>query len=143
LIKSLTPDCLVIMNQAFYQSRRNRGRTCEAASWPTDVINGEDTLPPPEGHHPRVAVEGRTYYLPMESWIPTGPSYKPMPPMHSWFWREGFKTQDPEVIASAFRDCRQRNANLLLNLSPDTSGRLPDEAVQTMQVVKKLIREQK
>jgi alpha-L-fucosidase len=38
LIKSFSPDCVVGMNQAFYQSRRNQGRICEPASWPTDVI---------------------------------------------------------------------------------------------------------
>jgi alpha-L-fucosidase len=139
LIKSLSPDCLVVMNQAFYESRRNLGRILEPGSWPTDVINGEDTLPPPEGHDPYIRFQGQTYYMPMEAWIPTGPPYKPMPPMHSWFWREGFKTQAPETIAGVYRDCKQRNANLLLNLSPDTSGRLPDEAVRTLEQVAKLI----
>lgn len=140
LIKSLSPDCLVVMNQAFYQSRRNLGRICEQASWPTDVINGEDTLPPPEGHDPHIQMDGKMRYLPMEAWIPTGPPYAPMPPMHSWFWREGFKTQDPQVIAEAYRACRQRKSNLLLNLSPDTTGRIPDEAMQSMQEVTKLIK---
>ena len=63
----------------------------EIPSWPCDVINAEDTLPPPEGHDPNVKVQGVTRYMPMESWIPTGPPYKPMPPMHSWFWRPGFE----------------------------------------------------
>jgi len=140
LIKSMSPECLVVMNQAFYQSRRNMGKICEPASWPTDVINGEDTLPPPEGHNPNISMDGKTRYLPLEAWIPTGPPYKPMPPMHSWFWREGFQMQDPQVIADAYRACRQRNANLLLNLSPDTSGRLTDDAVKTLQQVQKLIK---
>src|SRR5579864_1495028 len=140
LIKSMSPDCIVVMNQGFYQSRRDLGRFCEIPSWPTDVINAEDTLPPPEGHDPNVKVEGRTRYLPMESWTPTGPPYKPMPPMHSWFWRPGFKTQDPQVIADAYRQCKARKANLLLNLSPDTTGQLPDEAVETMKQVEKLIK---
>jgi len=34
LIKRLSPNCLVVMNQAYYQSRRNLGRICEPASWP-------------------------------------------------------------------------------------------------------------
>jgi hypothetical protein len=123
LIKSMSPECIAVMNQGFYQSRRNLGRICETASWPSDVINAEDTLPPEGGHDPNVKVAGAMHYLPMEAWIPTGPLYKPMPPMHSWFWRPGFKTQDPQ-----------------LNLSPDTSGRLPDEAVEAMQQVAKLIR---
>lgn len=140
LIKSLSPDCLVVMNQGFYQSRRNLGRTCEAASWPTDVINGEDTLPPPEGHNPHIDMAGKTRYLPMEAWIPTGPPYKPMPPMHSWFWREGFQMQSPGIIAHDYRACKQRKANLLLNLSPDTSGRLPEDTVKKLHEAKKLIR---
>jgi alpha-L-fucosidase len=141
LIKSLSPDCLVVMNQAFYQSRRNLGRICESASWPTDVINGEDTLPPAESHNPRVSMDGKMRYMPMESWIPTGPPYKPMPPMHSWFWRKGSQMQDPQVIADAYHACKQRKANLLLNLSPDTSGRLPEETIRNLLQVKKLIQE--
>src|SRR5689334_9732662 len=141
LVKKFSPNGIVVMNQAFYQSRRNLGRICEPASWPTDVINAEDTLPPPEGHDPHIQFAGQTYYLPMESWIPTGPPYKPMPPMHSWFWREGFQTQDPQIIANVYRDCKQRKSNLLLNLSPDTSGRLPDQTVQAMQQVTKLIKQ--
>jgi hypothetical protein len=140
LIKSYSPDCIIVMNQAFYQSRRNQGRICEPASWPTDVINTEDSFPPAEGHDPHVNFQGKTYYMPMEAWMPTGPPYKPMPPMHSWFWRHGFTTQSAETIAGIYRDCRQRRSNLLLNLSPDTSGRLPDETVETLRKVKKLIR---
>lgn len=141
LIKSMSPGCIVVMNQGYYQSQRNQGRICEPASWPTDVINAEDTLPPDEGHDPRIEMHGKTYYLPMESWIPTGPPYKPMPPMHSWFWREGFKTQDPAVIADDYRRCKAGKANLLLNLSPDTSGRIPEEAVQAMRQAARLIKE--
>jgi len=140
LIKRFSPQCIIVMNQAFYQSRKNLGRICEPASWPTDVINGEDTLPPPEGHDPHVRVGEKTYYMPLEAWMPVGPPYKPMPPMHSWFWREGFATQSAEMIAGMYRDCMTRKSNLLLNLSPDTTGRLPEQTVQTMHVVAKLLR---
>ena len=139
LIKSMSPDCIIVMNQAFYQSRRNLGRICEIASWPCDVINGEDTLPPPEGHDPNVKVEGVTHYMPMEAWIPTGPPYKPMPPMNSWFWRPGSKMQEPQAIADVYRQCKDRKSNLLLNLSPNVTGRIPDDAVETLRQVAKLI----
>jgi len=59
--------------------------------------------------------------------------------MHSWFWREGFKTQSAEVLAGVYRDCMRRHSNLLLNLSSDKSGRLPDEAVQTMREVARIV----
>jgi hypothetical protein len=128
------------MNQAFYQSRRNQGRICEPASWPTDVINAEDTMPPPGGHGPQIVFEGKTYYLPLEAWIPAGPPYKPMPGMHSWFWRNGFVSMNAENIVTIHRICRERLTNLLLNLSPDTTGRLPEEAVQTLQKAGTLIK---
>jgi len=140
LIKKFSPQGVVVMNQAYYQSRRNQGRICEPASWPTDVINTEDCLPPAEGHHAEVEFQGKKYYLPMEAWIPTGPPYKPMPPMHSWFWRDGFVTQSAKVIAEAYRTCLRRNSNLLLNLSPGKNGRLPEEALNTMKEVAELIR---
>ncbi len=140
LIKHYSPNCIVVMNQAYYQSRRNLGRICEPKSWPTDVINAEDTLPPPEGHNPHIGFEGKTYYMPMEAWIPTGPPYKPLPPMHSWFWREEFRTMDAANIAQVYRDCMQHNCNLLLNLSPDKRGLLPDEAVETLRQVAKRIK---
>ena len=99
-------------------------------------------MPPPEGHDPHVKFEGKPYYMPMEAWIPTGPPYKPMPPMNSWFWRPGFPTHSAEKIASEYNDCRRRKSNLLLNLSPDTRGKLPDEMVQTLQAAARLIKKQ-
>jgi hypothetical protein len=99
-------------------------------------------MPPPEGHDPHVTFEGKSYYMPMEAWIPTGPPYKPMPPMNSWFWRPGFATQSADKIASEYKDCRLRRSNLLLNLSPDTSGRLPDEAVKTLEETTHILKRQ-
>ena len=139
LIKKYSPNGVVVMNQAYYQSKRNLGRISEMASWPTDIVNGEDTLPPGAGHDPHVRFEGDMYYMPMEAWIPTGPPYKPMPPMHSWFWRPGFETQSAEQIVSYYTACRKHNANLLLNLSPDTSGRLPEEAVEKLHDAARII----
>ena len=139
LVKARSPDCIVVDNQGFKQSRVNQGRLCESASWPTDVVNGEDTLPPLEGHDPHVTYEGKTYYLPFETWLPTGPIYPSMPWMHTWFWHPWYKTQSAEVLATAYRDCMKGNANLLLNLAPDDTGRLPEDEVATMHRVAELI----
>lgn len=140
LVKSYSPNCVIVDNQGFKQSRVNQGRMCEPASWPTDVINGEDTLPPLEGHNPDVTFEGKRYYMPFETWLPTGPIYPPMPTMHTWFWHPWYKPQSANVIAEAYRDCMKGNANLLLNLAPDNTGRLPADQVATMHHVSRLIR---
>lgn len=139
LVKSLTPNCLVVYNQTFAVSRSNQGRICDPGSWPTDIVDGEDTLPPPEGHDPHIVYEGKRYYMPFEAWMPTGPMYPPMPGTHSWFWREGYKTQSADVIARNYKACVKGNANLLLNFSPDNTGRLPAEMVQTMRDAARLI----
>ncbi|HEY3706652.1 MAG TPA: alpha-L-fucosidase [Terracidiphilus sp.] len=139
LVKQHSPDCIIVMNQGFRQSRVNQGRSSEKASWPCDVINGEDTLPPLDGHDPHVKFEGKQYYMPFETWLPTGPVYPPMPWMHTWFWHPWYKTQPAEVIAKSYEICMGSNANLLLNLTPDNTGRIPEEQVTTMTRVAELI----
>ena len=141
LVKRYSPDCIIVENQGIKQSRVNQGRSCEDASWPTDVINGEDTLPPLEGHSPHVSYQGKQYYMPFETWFPTGPIYPPMPWMHTWFWHPWYKPQSPEVIAQAYRDCMRGNSNLLLNLAPDNTGRIPENQVEAFRRVAELIRE--
>ncbi len=113
----------------------------EPASWPCDVINGEDTLPPLEGHDPHISYEKKTYYLPFETWFPSGPIYPPMPTMHTWFWHPWYKPQSAEVIAEAYRLCLRGNANMLLNMAPDHTGRIPEDQVMTFRRVADLIRE--
>lgn len=140
LVKKYSPDCIVVENQGFKQSRVNQGRMPEATSWPCDVINGEDTLPPLEGHDPHIRYEGKDYYLPFETWLPTGPIYPPMPTMHTWFWHSWYKPQSAEVIAEAYRECMKGTGNLLLNLAPDNTGRLPKDQVDTFRRVAELIR---
>lgn len=140
LVKKYSPDCIIVDNQGFKQSRVNQGRYCEAPSWPTDVINGEDTLPPLEGHDPHVVFEKKPYYMPFETWLPTGPLYPPMNWMHTWFWHPWYKPQSPEVIAESYHACMRRNSNLLLNLAPDNTGRIPQNQVDTFHRVAELIR---
>ena len=140
LVKSYSPNCIIVDNQGFKQSRVNQGRFCEAPSWPSDVINGEDTLPPLEGHDPHITFEKKTYYMPFETWLPTGPLYPPMPWMHTWFWHPWYKTQSADVIAQAYRACMKGNSNLLLNLAPDNTGRIPEDQVETFRRVAQLIR---
>jgi alpha-L-fucosidase len=76
----------------------------------------------------------------METWLPTGPIYPPMPWMHTWFWHPWYKPQSAAVLANAYRECMNRNANLLMNLAPDNTGRIPDDQVETMHKMAELIR---
>jgi alpha-L-fucosidase len=63
LVEKYSPNCVIVDNRSFKQSRVSEGRTCQAASWPTDFINGEDTLPPLEDHDPHVLCDQKPYYI--------------------------------------------------------------------------------
>ena len=141
LVKQLNPRCLVVMNQLLLESRRNRGRTVNPGAWPVDIVNSEDTLPPKPGHDPHVEVQGRQYYLPMESWMTSGPLYKfkNVPDVHAWFWRPGYVTRPASELYGFYQACLARRANLLLNLAPNTDGLLPQDTVTQMKELKQLI----
>ena len=52
LVKNLSPDCIIMMNQGFRDAV-----DAPMTSWPTDLLNGERTLPPASGHNPVKTVE--------------------------------------------------------------------------------------
>ena len=115
-IKSLQPDCLVIMNQAFKDGT-------EIVLWPTDITNGECTLPPPEGHSPWIEIEGTTYYIPMEVCERAA---------KTWFWQDEDRVDPLDKLIQLYRDCMDRKANLLLDLTPDKNGRIPEVQAERM-----------
>ncbi|MHC4443111.1 MAG: alpha-L-fucosidase [Planctomycetota bacterium] len=125
LIKRLDPQCLVMMNQGFRD-----GVTVPMQSWPTDLLNGERTLPPKEGHNPVKKVNGQTYYLPMEVCDTIA---------STWHWTPDDGCRSIHNLYWLYKNCRERNSNLLLNVSPDKSGRIPDEYIKTLQELKKVI----
>jgi alpha-L-fucosidase len=140
LVKSYSPHCIIVNNQGFEKSRINEGRLCEKGSWPSDIINGEDTLPPLTGHDPHIIYEKNQYYMPFETWLPTGPIYPPMPFAHTWFWHPWYKPQSAEVIAEAYWLCMRAKSNLMVNLAPDNTGRIPKDQIETFQRVGELVR---
>ena len=103
------------------------------------MINGEDTLPPLEGHDPHVTVDGQPYYLPFETWLPHRTALSADAVDAHLVLAPVVPPQAPEVLAEAYRLCRKGNTNLLLNLAPDNTGRLPQEQVEMCGRVAELI----
>jgi alpha-L-fucosidase len=56
---------------------------------------------------------------------------------HCWFWHpiDSCTIMSPDYIISRLTLCNSRNASYLLDLTPDTTGLIPDCQVQTMQQV--------
>ena len=91
------------------------GTQIPVCAWPTDLTNGERTLPPASGHDPWKVVDGERYYVPMEVCDTLG---------QKWFWHPDDRLRMLWVLHRTYSRCRERGANLLLNVPPDRSGRI-------------------
>jgi alpha-L-fucosidase len=49
-----------------------------------------------------------------------------------WFWNEGTKPKPAADIVAELNTANARNANFLLNVSPDRNGRLVDSSVEVL-----------
>jgi alpha-L-fucosidase len=136
-VKSLQPDCLVLLNQGFVDgsavrempptySHRDFDRP-PVLLWPKDINNGEVTPPPEPGHNPRIAVRGTTYYLPMETCDTLA---------HHWFWEDGDALKSVRTLVRLYHATVDRGANLLLDLAPDKTGRLPEATAKRLMDMK-------
>lgn len=126
-VKSIQPDCLVLLNQSFVDGSAVREMPPTYAHkefgrppvllWPKDLNNGEVTPPPESGHNPRIPVKGKTYYLPMETCDTLA---------HHWFWVSGDALKSVRTLCRLYRSTVLRGANLLLDLAPVRTGRIPE-----------------
>jgi alpha-L-fucosidase len=139
-IKSLQPDCLVLHNQGFVDgsavrempptySHREYDRP-PVLLWPKDLINGEVTPPPASGHNPQIAVRGTTYYLPMETCDTLA---------HHWFWEAGDALKSVRTLVRTYRSIVDKGANLLLDLAPDKTGRIPEATAKRLLEMKEAL----
>jgi alpha-L-fucosidase len=126
-IKKHNPDCLILMNQSF-----SKGVNVPPGSWPTDLLNGEMTLPPEPRHDPRKTIEGKSYYLPMEVCDVISSKKK-------WFWQPNDPPKPVKDLYRLYRQTVDRGANLLLNVPPDRTGRIPAEYAAALVELKKVI----
>ena len=139
-IKSLQPDCLVLLNQGFVDGSAVREmpatyshrefKVAPVPLWPKDLINGEVTPPPASGHNPHIAFRGKTYYLPMETCDTLA---------HHWFWEAGDALKSVKTLARTYHAIADKGANLLLDLAPDKSGRIPEATANRLMELKEAV----
>ncbi len=116
-LKQLQPNCLVIANNS-----HKDGQT-DIHSYELPIFKGKnlaEVLPATNQHPAEVCDE-------------LGPG---------WFWNKNWSEQRllsaAEVVAR-LKLCNERRATYLLDVGPDTTGRLPDCAVKRLQEVGKLL----
>lgn len=135
-LKNANPETVVMFNQHEQDGR-------EIHYFPTDVLNGEMTLPPAEGHDPWRTVNGKKYYLPFETSFvsQTRPGHVSYPffPNISWFTYgkcRGFTASQPYAPAKLYHFVQQAYnhsaSSVLLACAPDHTGRMRDEDVKQL-----------
>ncbi|MFW6313582.1 MAG: alpha-L-fucosidase, partial [Spirochaetota bacterium] len=113
LLASATPDAVIVMNNGI----GNGSALSIARAWPTDVVTIERFLPPSQNGHQKIReIEGKSVYLPGEVCDPVG---------REWFYSPDDEPRSDEELLGMYLVARARGANLLLDVGPDKTGRIP------------------
>ena len=154
--KKLQPDCLVLLNQGGnageypgVESERWLGWLSYAKQlpgsimlWPFDIVNSEATFPPAYGHIPWMTVNEKKHYIPMEyceTILACAGDEALAPPQGSWFYFDNARIRSAAYLKKQYDAITGRGANLLLNVPPDKTGRIPDNQVELLMRLKKAI----
>ena len=117
-IHALQPDCLVLNNSS-------SDRPGVVKSWPADLRSSEHfdfvhagRLCEPLVDPVHTGPDNKPYFLPLEYTTSLNPD---------WFYIPGksYAHPSPETVASWLNRARADDANLLLNVGPDTRGLIP------------------
>lgn len=109
-VKSHQPECIVVSNNTHDFSR-------------TDVFSYE---------YPFMKEQDMARALPPEGNQNAGEVSDYLGP--AWFWKEniGWTLKSADEVAKVLKLCNEGNANYLLNVAPNTSGRIPEKTVQRL-----------
>ena len=112
-VKSYQPDCIVVCNNTHDYNRTD----IFSYEYPFMMARDPSRAMPPEGNQNPGEVSD---YL--------GPA---------WFWKENvaWKMKSAKEVAGIVKLCKERRANYLLNVAPDTSGRIPQKTVKRLEKI--------
>ena len=100
-------------------------------AWPSDVIPIERFLPNSHtGHVKWRNIEGKNYYMPGDVCDPIG---------KEWFFKEGDLPRSDQELLGMYLVSRTRGANVLLNVPPDKTGKIPQMYVDSLMRLRKNI----
>ena len=127
-IVSFNDDIVIMMNHGL-----SDGLTFDPNyAWPTDLMAIERNLPAARGKHGRAdgwyrlkldGGERRDYWIPAEVCDTIG---------QAWFHEDADTPRSDAELAGMHLLCQGRGANLLLNVPPDRSGRIPQRCVDAL-----------
>lgn len=142
-IKERQPNILVHFNQHIQDGT-------EIHYFPTDIVNGEERIPPESGHVKLREVNGETAYLPFEYEIclqkvqeNVGKGYVQGTRWFTYSEREGVTPSHPAPMCELYpfiHKAYQRGAsNVVLSTAPDFTGQVREEDIAALIQIKQLI----
>lgn len=121
LLKEKNPQVFVHFNQHVQDGS-------EIHYFPTDFLNGEERIPPIEGHNPYREINGQTYYLPFEYEI-TSQRFDPLTLGNGlmtgsvWFTYPQSTFYPVDSLYKYIQQSFERGgSNILLSTAPDKTG---------------------
>jgi len=121
LLKSKNPKTFVHFNQHVQDGS-------EIRYFPTDIINGEERIPPVAGHNPNREIDGQNYYLPFEYEI-TSQRCDSLTLGNGlmkgsvWFTYPESQFYPVDSLYHYIKQCFDRGgSNILLSTAPDKTG---------------------
>lgn len=125
-ITTLQPEAVVVANHGMNNGAAFR----EAYAWPCDAISMEQNLPPEAGHDKWRTIQGREYCIPGECCITLG---------ETWFYTPKDKPKPQSELVRLYEGCRNRGANLLLNVPPDKHGLIQQPYIDALGALGKTV----
>jgi alpha-L-fucosidase len=128
-IASLQPETVVAMNGTWEDNGRHP--QMKPYAWPSDLIAIEAGVPPIWGTDPwrrlawkpngKEADEPLPYYLPVENCTLAHEG------SFGWWWGPNVRPRSVQELLGLRLLCHARNANCVLNVTPDPAGRIPED----------------
>lgn len=75
------------------------------------------------------------------SYLTWYPAETDVPILHGWFWAAGKSVRSTNELIEIYYSSVGRNSNLLLNLSPDNRGLIPDNQLTPLRAMSQVIRQ--
>ena len=127
LIKRIKPACIVLFNHGMEPPKGPATIADFQAAWPTDILNTERFPLQVGWFTPLQSWQGQQYYLGYEH-CDTICKY--------WFWRAGDQPRPVAELRALAKQVADAGGNLLLNVPPNKTGRLPDSHIQALMELK-------
>lgn len=129
-IKEKRPECIVLFNHGTAAPEGPATIDTFQAAWPTDILNTE--------RHPLKVGQ----FSPQQLWKDKEycVGYEHCDTIcKGWFWTAGDRPRPTDELRSVYEDTIAAGGNLLLNVPPDRTGRVPQYSIEALMDLRALI----